>query len=153
MKIKAYTKNNIGVLEISAKILGDSDAPNLQVQMKDLIARGINNIILDLEAVRLINSIGIGNIVYGNDLYVRPIKGHFEYTSTDSTKAVNRNLHGSPIFYGIDLSRIYEKLEAMSMAGASTRALHHNSSFSTPVIILFLVLCPMCHRGASLRVG
>ena len=63
MKIKAYTKNNIGVLEISAKILGDSDAPNLQVQVKDLIARGINNIILDLEAVRLINSIGIGNIM------------------------------------------------------------------------------------------
>ena len=63
MKVNVYTKNNIGVLEISAQILGDTETPNLQVQVKDLIAKGINNVILDLAAVRLINSIGIGNIM------------------------------------------------------------------------------------------
>jgi anti-sigma B factor antagonist len=65
MKINVYiyTKHNIGVLEISAHILGDTDAPYLEAQVKDLIAKGIKNFILDLAAVRLINSIGIGTMM------------------------------------------------------------------------------------------
>jgi anti-sigma B factor antagonist len=63
MTLKESVKNNIGVLEISAQILGDSDATNLQIRVKDLISKGIKRIVFDLAAVKLANSIGIGNIM------------------------------------------------------------------------------------------
>jgi len=65
MKIKVfiYTKNNIGVLEISVKILGDPDADNLPLQVKDLITKGVRNFIFDFTDVKSINSMGIGNIM------------------------------------------------------------------------------------------
>jgi len=63
MGINEYVKNDIGILEISTHMLGDTETANLQLQVKGLINRGIKKIIFDLAAVKLINSIGIGNIM------------------------------------------------------------------------------------------
>ena len=63
VNVNIYIKNSIGVLELSARILGDPDAYELPVQVNDLITKGIKNFILDLSEVRSINSLGIGNIM------------------------------------------------------------------------------------------
>jgi anti-sigma B factor antagonist len=60
MKIQKYSEGNITILAISVNMLGDSQTSFLHVNVKDLISQDKNTIILDLEEVRAINSIGLG---------------------------------------------------------------------------------------------
>ena len=60
MKIQKYSEGNIMILAISVNMLGDSQTSFLHVNVKDLISQDKNTIILDLEEVRAINSIGLG---------------------------------------------------------------------------------------------
>ena len=63
MNIQVFIKGNVGILKISAHMLGDTDIQNLPSQVKNLLNGGIKKIILDFSAVDLINSMGIGNLM------------------------------------------------------------------------------------------
>jgi anti-sigma B factor antagonist len=63
MKIEEEIKDKTAILSISVKMLGDTETPRLHEKVKDLITRDIKNIVLDLDNVKLINSIGIGIIM------------------------------------------------------------------------------------------
>lgn len=107
MKINVYiyTKNNIGVLEISAQIVGDQDVPRLEAVVKDLITKGIKNFILDFAAVKLINSIGIGTIMACMTSITR-VRGELKLSSV--TEKITETLTMMGIY---QLFEIYENLE------------------------------------------
>jgi anti-anti-sigma factor len=107
MKLNVYifTKNKIGVLEISAQILGDPNVFDLETQVKDLIAKGFRNFIFDLAAVKLINSIGIGTIM-ACMTSIKRAGGELKLS------AVNEKISAIITLMGIDqLFEIYENLE------------------------------------------
>lgn len=57
------TKNNIAIMVLSGKRMGDKYTSNLYDEAKRLINDGFKNIIFDLRKVQFINSIGLGIII------------------------------------------------------------------------------------------
>ena len=63
MDLKQSIKGNVAILSISVKMMGDTESQQLHEKVKIILEKGVTNIVLDLNNVRLINSIGIGLIM------------------------------------------------------------------------------------------
>jgi anti-sigma B factor antagonist len=63
MQMKENIFGKIIILEITCKMLGDSETQQLFDKIKTLCVSGNKKIVLDLSKVKLINSIGVGVIM------------------------------------------------------------------------------------------
>ncbi len=60
MKIKEKIENHVAVLTLSGKMMGGPETTALHDHVKGLLSDGIKNVVVDLGAVRWMNSSGMG---------------------------------------------------------------------------------------------
>ncbi len=65
MKIKRKQAGDVMVLQLSGKIMGGEDQELFPTEIKNLINEGFVDVVLDMQHVEWINSIGIGILMSG----------------------------------------------------------------------------------------
>lgn len=65
MKIKDNIYNDVGVLSLKGKLIGRPETDDLHDEIRAMLGSKINKIVLDLEHVPWINSVGVGAIMRG----------------------------------------------------------------------------------------
>ncbi len=63
MELKRIDKDNVTVLQLDGKMMGGPDATELHESLHALLEADIKNVIIDLDAVELINSSGLGILI------------------------------------------------------------------------------------------
>jgi len=65
MNISIDEKYNCVVIELKGKVMGGSDAEVFREAIHDLIEKGRNKIVINLEKVKFMNSSGLGILLGG----------------------------------------------------------------------------------------
>jgi anti-sigma B factor antagonist len=63
MATKEKIKNGVAILELKGKLMGGPDTTTLHDRVHNLIADGINQVVLDMAKVKWINSSGLGTLM------------------------------------------------------------------------------------------
>ncbi len=65
MKISVRKKDSVAILDLSGKLMGGPDADVFKETIKNLIAEGYKNVIVNLSKVPWVNSTGLGILIAG----------------------------------------------------------------------------------------
>ena len=65
MKLKERIRDGVAILEMSGKLMGGPDAEAFDEVLKTLIHEGTNNVIVNLDKVKWVNSTGLGILISG----------------------------------------------------------------------------------------
>lgn len=65
MKFKDKTYGDVGVISLKGKLMGRPETDELHDEIKAMLGAKIKKIVLDLEDVQWINSVGVGAIMRG----------------------------------------------------------------------------------------
>lgn len=76
MKFKDKIHGDVGVITLKGKLMGLPETNELQDEVKAMIGQGIKKIVLDLDGVKWMNSLGIGALMRGHTT-VRNADGQF----------------------------------------------------------------------------
>ena len=112
MKLKSRESEKTVILDISGKLMGGSDADEFRDIIHQLIEEGKKNIIVNLSAVRWVNSTGIGILITGYTT-LRRNKGDL--------KLLNVSNKIESILYVTKLNLIFECFDDEEKAVASYR--------------------------------
>ncbi len=63
MKFKDKIKGDVGIITLKGKLMGLPETDDLQDEIKAMLGQKIKKIVLDLDGVKWINSLGIGAIM------------------------------------------------------------------------------------------
>ena len=63
MNIKTKTIDNVGVLMLKGKLMGEPACSEIRNELKSFFGEGIKNIVIDLKHVSWMNSLGIGALM------------------------------------------------------------------------------------------
>lgn len=110
MKISEETKGDVIVLRMNGKLMGGPDADAFQKQIKDLVARGKKQLVVDMSQVSWVNSTGLGILIAGYST-VKNAGGVL--------KLVGVNKRIDQIFMVTKLHTIFETFDEESQALAS----------------------------------
>ena len=65
VKLKERKRDGVAILEMSGKLMGGPDAESFDETLKTLIHEGCNNVIVDMQKVKWVNSTGLGILISG----------------------------------------------------------------------------------------
>jgi len=65
VKISVRKKDSVAILDLSGKLMGGPDADVFKETIKNLIAEGYKNVIVNLSRVPWVNSTGLGILIAG----------------------------------------------------------------------------------------
>jgi len=63
MKFKDKTYNDVGVISLKGKLMGRPETDDLHDEVKAMQGNKIKKVVLDLDGVKWINSVGVGSIM------------------------------------------------------------------------------------------
>ncbi len=63
MKIKDKIEDGIGVLTLKGKLMGYPETDDLYTEMKSFLGQKVNRIVIDLNGVSWMNSMGVGSLM------------------------------------------------------------------------------------------
>jgi anti-sigma B factor antagonist len=63
IKTKTELNGKIGIIEIKGALIGDNDTDDFRTKVNDFIEQGIIHIVVDMEKVNYMNSLGIGALI------------------------------------------------------------------------------------------
>ena len=93
----SQTESN-NVIRLSARVLGGSDAVNFAERIRTLLADGVQKVVVDLSAVEIMNSSGLGMLVAGHSTMKRAGGTLAFYHVPDSVQNLLRMTHLDSVF-------------------------------------------------------
>lgn len=63
MTIKETIEGNVAILTFKGNLLGEPETTNVREKIRELVAKNIKNIVIDLGGVEFINSSGLGTLI------------------------------------------------------------------------------------------
>jgi len=63
MQIKEQMRGNVAVIELKGKLMGGPETMEIHEKVKELVAKGVNQVVIDLGKVSWMNSTGLGSIM------------------------------------------------------------------------------------------
>ncbi len=89
---------NTYIITLPAKVLGGSDAVNFSEHIRELVSKGTSKVTVDLSAVELMNSSGLGMLVAGHSTMKRA-GGTLAFTHVpENVKGLLRMTHLDSVF-------------------------------------------------------
>lgn len=110
MKMVEEERGSVVVIRMNGKLLGGPDAESFQKTVKDFVAQGRNNILIDMSKVSWVNSTGLGMLIAGY---------HTVRSAGGRLKLVGVNQRIEQIFMVTKLHTIFETYEEEAAALAS----------------------------------
>lgn len=110
MKMVEEERGSVVVIRMNGKLLGGSDVEPFRKSIKDFVAQGRNNILIDMSNVSWVNSSGLGMLIAGY---------HTVRSAGGRLKLVGVNQRIEQIFMVTKLHTIFETYEEEAAALAS----------------------------------